>query len=453
MLQREGRQIEYKEKLSNYKGIIKTIIAFSNDIGGTIFIGIEDRQRTVIGLEEAELEKYLEEIPQAIYDAISPYCMPNLSTQTLNDKTVLHINVVPGARKPYFLKSEGTHRGSYIRAGAHTKCATTELLEDLFRQGQRRWWDEELQESLQTTDLDQEALRSFYRGNWSEAQLIADKAMAINPMGEKNISNAGVLFFHPDPCTLLPQAEVLYSQFAGDKMDIIVKTVDLSAPLPQLAEQCIQLLRPLLTLATKRKNLTLQDSSWEIPLVALREAIINALIHRQYAQMDAIKIALFDNRVEIFSPGNFPGPMIIDELGNGVSFSLNPHLRQLARRASLVEKRGFGYRLIFDACSNNGNPKPLVEEGPTFVKVTFFREIVETDKVEEFPRTLQALSKLATQQQTLQTKDAAALLDVSLSTARSHLKQLVAQGWLRAEGKGRTARYVWLKHPVKADSE
>ncbi len=156
-------------------------------------------------------------------------------------------------------------------------------------------------------------------------------------------------------------------------------------------------------------------------------------------------MALFDDRVEVFSPGSFPGPMIIAELGNGISYSRNPHLRQLARKAGLVEKRGFGYKLIFESCEQNNNPRPVVVEGPSYVKVTLFRSKIEQGNVSFFPEKCRALKSLAEKQQAFQVSEAAKLLGVSVGTARTRLKELIAAGWLETGGKGRSARYIWVR--------
>lgn len=81
MNEREGRQLEYKEKLNSYNNLLKTVIAFSNDIGGKIVIGVADKTLATVGLSEDYLEKYLEEIPRAIFDAITSYSIPQSQSQ------------------------------------------------------------------------------------------------------------------------------------------------------------------------------------------------------------------------------------------------------------------------------------------------------------------------------------------------------------------------------------
>jgi predicted HTH transcriptional regulator len=140
----------------------------------------------------------------------------------------------------------------------------------------------------------------------------------------------------------------------------LLKTIDLSAPLPWLADQALTIILDWvgynLELSSSRKT----PKDHEIPRDALREAIVNALIHRKYFLPDAVKIAVYADRVEIYSPGNLPG--LIGDLRSGTSYPRYPHLRQIARKHNLGEKRGLGLNLIFDSCQKSGNLEPKVLE-------------------------------------------------------------------------------------------
>ena len=95
-LKREGRQLEYKEMLNDYRGICRTIVAFSNDIGGDILVGVRDADRSLVGLSEEQVEQYLEDVPKAAFDAITPYCVPELTTQWVGEKCLVRIRVHAG---------------------------------------------------------------------------------------------------------------------------------------------------------------------------------------------------------------------------------------------------------------------------------------------------------------------------------------------------------------------
>lgn len=143
--------------------------------------------------------------------------------------------------------------------------------------------------------------------------------------------------------------------------------------------------------------------------LAIREALLNALIHRRYSAVGPVKIALFDDRLEIFSPGNFPGPFNLNELGSGVSYHRNPTIASLTRRLGLVERRGLGFLHMLQSCRENNNPPPEIIEGSDFIKVILYKKA----------------------------------LNVSAGTARDRIRQLLAMGIVVEEGKGRATRYRW----------
>jgi ATP-dependent DNA helicase RecG len=126
-------------------------------------------------------------------------------------------------------------------------------------------------------------------------------------------------------------------------MDQALRTIDFSGPLPQLVTRVMEELKPHLVSKEKVIGIHRKAVEWVLPEIVLRESLLNALLHRKYSIMGAIKVAVFSDRIEIFSLGNFPGPVDINQLGNGVSYTRNPKLRQLARKAGLVEKRGMGF--------------------------------------------------------------------------------------------------------------
>jgi ATP-dependent DNA helicase RecG len=440
-LKREGRQLEYKEMLSNYRSISRTIVAFSNDIGGDILIGVRDKDRSLIGLTEGQIEQYLEDVPKAAFDAISPYCVPEITTQWIGEKCLIRIRVHSGERKPYFIKSEGSPKGVYVRVGPHSRRVTPELYQDLLRQGARRSWDEEITD-IDVSQLDQTLLRTYYNGPPDSSLLQSDHVAAMPPLSSDfRVTHAGVVFFHPHPSSALPQCELLYSEFAGETLTDPVRTIDISAPLPVTVSRVVELLKNHLVEEEEVTGVIRRPSRWSIPERAVREVLLNALIHRMYAISSAVKVALFPDRLEVFSPGNFPGPIDLEQLGNGVSYARNPRLRHLARKAGLVEKRGLGFRLILDTCKENQNRRPVFVEGGDYVKVTLFRGREKTS--DGLPEDAQVLRANRDNNRSIKTGEAKEILGVSINTARSRLKDLVRLGYLQPKGKGRATTYYW----------
>ena len=441
-MDREGRQLEYKVSFGNMKSIYRSIVAFSNDIGGKIVVGVEDKSHAVVGLSEQDIEFGLEEMPKAFFDAITPVCTPLMTTETIAGQCCLVIQVFAGQKKPYFIKAEGIPKGVYVRIGANNKKATEDILEDLIRDSQRRFWDEELT-NVSLDQLDVQQIEGHYGKGWDDTLLRADGVLALTPRGEEKVSQAGVIYFHPNPAIPLPQAEILYTQFEGEDMTRAIRTIDFSGPLPQLVLRVMAELKPHVVQREAVRGTKRENVKWAIPEIVLREVLLNALLHRKYSIMGALKIAVFPNRIEVFSPGNFPGPIDLHQLGNGVSYTRNPRLRQLARKAGLVEKRGMGFRIMLDECAKNGNTSPIVEEGGDYVKVTLYFE--QQAKVTlDLPEAYTDLQEYRDQGIPLQPKQVSQILGVSINTARSRLVELVGMNMMERKGAGRSLTYYWV---------
>ncbi len=436
----ESRQVELKRKITNYRDLNRELIAFLNDIGGTLYIGIDD-DGTVLGLNEEEIERYLEEIPTVIYNGISPFFSPKITVKNIQQKQVIAIEVFATGKKPYFLKAKGIPEGVYIRIGTHAMPATPELIEEFQRNNTQETYDTITNNLITINDFDTLVLNSHYEKTPTEEKLIADKVVIRSNLTNKlEPTNSGILFFHPKPSKYITGAEVLFTKFNGTNMDNILRTKDYSSPMLQLIEEVLADLKKELTSSVKRTSAKVVASELLIPEVVLREVIVNALIHRKYFINDSIKIALFDNRLEIYSPGNFAGP--ITDFQSGASYSRNPNLRQLARNVGLVEKRGFGLPLIIDQCKSNNNPPPeFIEQRGDYVKVIIYfpGEQKQSTKKDE----LGFLNNFKDQEK-FKTSDVAKFLNCSSNTARSRLKPFLEKKIIEKAGKGPASHFKWL---------
>jgi len=440
---RENRQLEFKENITSYRSLNKELVAFLNDIGGEVLIGISDSGEYV-GLSEKQIESLLEEIPQAIFDGISPFCRPDISVKNVQGKQLLSVKVYPGNKKPYFIKSKGIPQGVYIRIASHSMPANHDIIEELQRSNTSVTFDQEKVSNSSIEDFDRTVLQAHYGEIPTEESLLADKVLVVDEIRKKLVATiAGTIFFHKKPNKVLSSCEVLFSKFSGNNMDDLIRTKDYSSPMVQMANEIIQDLKHELQQIDQLKDAQLISTVTILPEEALREVLNNALIHRKYFIQDAIKIALFRDRIEIFSPGNFPGP--ITDFYSGVSYTRNPTIRQLARNINLVEKRGLGFRKIFESCEKNGNPKPIISDSNgDFVKVIlFFKNSHSALNTELWPKQLTVFNNLFEIKESFTLTQAAKLLGCSKNTAKKRLEYFVDQDMLILVGQGRAAHYEW----------
>jgi Predicted transcriptional regulator containing an HTH domain and an uncharacterized domain shared with the mammalian protein Schlafen len=164
----ESALLEFKREVPKNDQIIKTIIGFCNQKGGRLVLGV-DNDRTVAGLSEDQVGQLLESLDRAIYEACYPPIIPLLSTQLFGDKTVIVIAVSSGMNKPYFRKSEGMEKGTYIRIGRSTVHATPEMIEELKWQSHRIDFEKLPVYNAPLDTLDHQLIQSFLDNRKNQA--------------------------------------------------------------------------------------------------------------------------------------------------------------------------------------------------------------------------------------------------------------------------------------------
>ncbi|OFZ81314.1 MAG: hypothetical protein A2583_10325, partial [Bdellovibrionales bacterium RIFOXYD1_FULL_53_11] len=431
-----------KVRAPEKKQILQTCVAFANGAGGEIIFGVEDESGRIIGVNQVERNRIFEGIGNSIFDSISPTIVPEIFERNVNDRMLVVIKIYPGTKPPYFIKSEGSKKGVYLRVGTNTKRASEEYIEDLYRHQRKSFFDEE-PSLLKSTQLCDELLSNVYGQHFSTSRLLADKVLVRDEIKPNilNATNAGVLFFSDTPEKHLPEAIIMCSEFSGRTGRDILRTNELTGPIPALASSALRLIASWIERDPKAGADGRLRGHHLIPETALREAIINALVHRKYFIPGAIKIALYDDHLEVFSPGAFPGPVSVNNVGDGTTFLRNPTIARLARQHKLIEKLGSGVRLIYDLCKKEGLKKPVFNEDGDFVKITFFfeKQADQSLSVEE------NILQLGHQYKELRISDITTKLGISRNTATRKLNRLLEQGICVRTGKGPSVRFIFKK--------
>lgn len=435
--EQESKTLEFKSKVPSLLVLVKTSVAFANTAGGSIVIGVEDDTRKIIGVTEKDRERIYFDFPNSLYDSTAPGLFAHIYEKNMGEKTVLIVEVPLSARKPVYVKQEGMPKGVYIRVGASNRRAQETHVEDLIREGKRDYYDEEPTKAT-LEDLSSLILSECYGKNPTEKRLLADGVITNCINSKKYCATvAGTLMFHESPDQYIPEALILCTQFSGKEGRKIIQTRELKGPASLLVSDTLALLSHWLA-----RDYSLSEGRLTghmiLPKEALREAIVNALLHRKYSISGAVKIALYDDRLEIFSPGSFPGLVDINNLGDGTTCLRNPHLAQIARRLHLVEKLGTGIRHIFDVCRKQGLKKPEYREDGDYVKVIFYFS-PDKNKYSEAEGAILALTGLRA---AISVSDVVALLGVSRNTATRRLNELIEKGLIARYGKGPGVRYM-----------
>lgn len=438
--QPEGRKLEFKQELVK-SNLLKTIIAFANGAGGEVFIGVSDK-REIIGVKDPlELE---ERISSMVYDSVSPLISPYISIIDINGKKLLHIEILSGSNKPYYLKSKGIKEGVFIRIGSSNRIATREIIEELQRQARGYSYEEEIIPSLRINDLDKDSLQYFI----NEIKLSKyDKELWDIPIlsefvkynilkrnnGDYFPTVLGIILFGNPNLTNYGHFNVRLTRFNGIDYSDISKEIEFSIPLLKGIEKIINSLESMVKKTSELKGAKRIENT-VIPAFALREVIINAIAHRDYSISSSIKVNVFDDRVEVINPGVLYGNLNIDDLGKGISESRNMKMAKLFRKIGFMEELGTGIGRIFELCSQKNLRKPEFQEQGNYFKAILFQVEENVDKAEQ-------IYNLINEYDVISASEIAEVLQVHHNTVLYYLKKLIESGKIVKKGFGKQSVY------------
>lgn len=442
---KESATLEFKEKTPENHQVINTIIGFCNQFGGRVIIGVRD-DGELIGLPEDKIDSIMNTLQESIYKSCTPPIIPLIHAQCLDDKLVIIIEVSSGMNKPYFRTSLGLNEGCYIRLGASTMKATPSMIQELQWQARGHNADEFPIYRATMEDLNDQTFENFFvrrkidfdKSNikilLKHYQCITEEHFRIYP------TTAGILLFGKNPQQFLSEAFVICTHFNGTNGRDTLATRDCVGNLFQQLTDCMAFLNDRLY-----KSFTInalhRDEHLEIPANALREMVLNALVHRNYHIPGPIKIAIYDDRVEIFSPGNFPGPLKMDELEYGVTYVRNKVINKIFREMGLSEKLGSGFRTLFKEYRDRQLPKPDVIEGTGFIKCILPRATTLLGGSVEIEQNEEAIMKLFYMKEAITSQDIVKQFSVSRQTAVRWLTKLAKKGLIDKMGTGAGMRY------------
>ncbi|MBA3752383.1 putative DNA binding domain-containing protein [Candidatus Dependentiae bacterium] len=444
--EKESSILEFKREIPKNNQIVKTVIGFCNQNGGKILIGVED-DGTLRGLSESALEEALEYIEKHIFETTNPPIIPLIFTQTIEGMTILIIQVARGMNKPYYLKSEGLERGVYIRLGRSNLRATADIIEELRWGARGRSFDTMPVYHAQIQDLHEEKIKNFFKTRRGSKFIPADfnEALAAYNLTVTEHASvyptvAGILLFGKNPEALFSESMIICSRFIGIEGREALATEDCTGTLFEQFHQAYEFILKNLSYSFSIKGLKRKDVL-EVPEVALREALINALIHRNYHIKAPIKVAIYDNRIEIFSPGSFPGPLTPKNLKMGLTYIRNAAVVKVFREAGYSEKLGTGFITIFSSYEAQGLREPEIIEGENFIKYILPRASQVRKDIKSPQSDVHRILDLFETATELSVGEILTALHMPRSTVGKRLAALVKEGVLRKHGIGSGTRY------------
>ncbi len=432
LLRPEGKTLEFKRDFSSPKGCLRTIVAFANTAGGTLVIGVEDGTRHVRGVTDAlALE---ERIANLISDSIGPRLLPDIEVLNFRDAQVLAVKVYPSSIRPHHLKGEGPNLGVFVRVGSTNRQADTELIAEFQRYSHGQAFDEQPMPELDSEVIDFRAasecfaeVRKLKKSDLESLRLVAaHQGRSVSTVG-------GVLMFGVDRLKHFPDAWIQAGRFAGTNKSKIIDHAELKMPLIEAIEAAVSFVEKHTMNGVEIGSIR-RSTYWTLPPAAVREGIVNAVAHADYSQRSApIRLALFDDRLEIENPGLLPFGLTVEDLPHGVSKLRNRVIGRVFHELGLVEQWGSGIQRMISTCRAAGLPAPVWEELGNRFRVTLH---TQKDSEVSVDQKDQAILQALAQSEGLATSQISAIISLTPRATRTRLSRLVKQGLVREIGVG-----------------
>lgn len=367
--QGEGYNIEFKRKIT--KELANEVCAFCNSTGGIIIIGIDD-DNSIIGANDTNENRSK---LQNTISAINP--KPEITIEKIDyqDKILLVVKCENGQQKPYIYSG-----GIYVRVGANTqKLTRAEEMREFFQQQNKIYFDASPCDTfIYPKDFSKDKFKSFCKQAKISSEL-TDKTILENLQIFNNNSlfkNGGVLFFANNTQKHIENSEIRGILFKGHDKRYIIDDKAFTGNLIEQYDEAVKFVKSKLELRYEIESQGTKPrlEKYEIPEIVFKEAIINALIHRDYYEKGGvIHIEIYDNRMEISNPGGLVAGIPEKEFGRR-SLSRNPLIFGLFQRLNLVEKIGTGIPRMRRVLSEENLPAPKFSIKGMFI-ITLYRPL------------------------------------------------------------------------------
>lgn len=379
LLKGESKTLEFKAALSSKsESYLKTVVAFANTDGGRLIFGIDDKSRQVVGVEKDDVFKIMDAIANAVSDSCAPKIVPDISFETIEDKTVVLVDIAAGFNRPYMLKSGGLDKGVYVRVGATSRPADAEQIREMMLDGSNQSWDEQICRSYALTDRAVKKLCSDINRYRTEKD-----GQNAPKTTKETLIGWGVL--KQDKTEVLPtnafalltdnpfgQAKIQCAVFKGESKSVFLDRKEYEGFLCRLLEDAYQYVLRNIRMGAVIEGLIRQDK-FELPPAAIREMICNAICHRSYMDEGMIQVSVFDDRLEVSSPGALCRGLTLKDALKGRSKPRNKVIAEVFSRMGIIEKWGTGLQRIVDLAKQEGLKEPVFENNDSFFRVILYR--------------------------------------------------------------------------------
>lgn len=370
----EGNKLEFKERFND--GVLKTISAFANTLGGLVVIGVNNkREITGIDIDDKNYQKIINRVVNKLG------ITPNFEIVEVNGKSVLVIEI----RKSYIpISFEGRY---YKRVGNTTREMTFEGLKSFFQSDLR--WERFSERNFKIDEIDEHSVRSFLKTARAKGRLtvfngdepIEEVFERLGLMENGKINNAGLLLFGKNPQKYFDYARVRVVRLKDNITIIGDRWID--GNLFNQFREAEEAIKNFINVRYEIKGFEREDI-WDYPLEAIREAIANALLHRDYLRPINVQIKVYDDKIWFYNVGGLPEEWNAEKLlSSHASMPRNPTIFNIFYLAGIVESVGSGIERMMKALKKTKLPEPNIEASQLDFTLLFLKDVYTEEYLEK----------------------------------------------------------------------
>lgn len=437
----ESENTEFKENFD--KETIETAVAFANTKGGVLLIGISDKGE-VRGVQIGK--ETINDWANQISQSTEPRIIPEIEGGEINGKSVIIIQI-----KEFPIKPVSVRGRCYRRVGSSNRMMIPQEIAGMHLYSTGTSWDAYPAENKTLEDIDLKKVERYIR----EANATGRRKIEESPkevleklelVKEERATWASILTFGKDPQRPLLQSAVHCGRFKMDKTKIIDDLM-VETDLIGQVDEVMKFITRHISVRYEFDGKPKRKEIWEYPLEALREAIINAIVHRDYTIPSNVQVEIYDDRIDIWNPGRLMPGITIDDLYKKTHKSVirNKLIAQIFYDIGYIEKYGSGTIKIIDLCNQHGILSPEFKEAFGGFSVVFRKEIYTEEYLRNLglnERQIKAVMYVK-EKGKITNKEYQQLAEVSRITASRELQNIVEKGIFQMMGKvGKGTKYV-----------
>lgn len=390
-VQYPGKSARSASTSASVPAYMKTAVAFANGRGGRIVFGIDGKTRKVAGIPEDKVFQVMDAVANMIADSCEPAVIPDVWLQEINGRPVIIAEIREGRQRPYYIRSLGLEKGVYIRAGGTTRLADRDTVREMYYECGGRSYDEEIRRDIEVTDEDigklcrqlkEAAIASSRPGMQQEEVKDVTRDMLLSWNILKKGDDGRI--YPTNACVLLTgldtvgesRSKIECAVIRGMSHTVLLDRRDVEGPLWEQADEAALYVLKNIRMGCRFVGIYRQDI-YELPPDSIRWLIVNAVLNCSYIQPCHIKVAVYDDFVEVTSPGRLLPGVSAKLMKEGFAKIRNRSLANAFAYMNLVEAWGSGIPEITQAMQEYGLREPELAEGEAAFSVRLYRALNE----------------------------------------------------------------------------